>query len=79
VLDLQQGDILFLLTDGFTEAMNTARESYGTDHVELIAQHPDLDRLSAPEIINRLTEDVQRFGGEAPQHDDMTLVVIKVL
>ena len=77
-LDLQQGDILFLLTDGFTEAMNTARESYGTDRVELIAQNPDLDRLSAPEIINRLTEDVQRFAGEAPQHDDMTLVVVKV-
>jgi serine phosphatase RsbU (regulator of sigma subunit) len=77
-LELHQGDILFLLTDGFTEAMNVARETYGTDRVELIAGAPDLDQLSAPAIITRITEDVQRFAGDAAQHDDMTLVVVKV-
>ncbi len=77
-LQLLPGDMLFLLTDGFTEAMNAGLESYGMERVEQSAGAADLAHLPAPEIITRLTEDVRQFAGDAPQHDDMTLVVIKV-
>lgn len=78
-VELQQGDILFLLTDGFTEAMNEARESFGTERVERTVTGEGIASLSAADIVKRLTDDVQLFAGTTPQHDDMTLVVIKVL
>jgi sigma-B regulation protein RsbU (phosphoserine phosphatase) len=78
-LELQQGDILFLLTDGFTEAMNDARDSFGPERVERTAAAHDLAGLSAADILQRITAEVQAFAGTAAQHDDMTLVVIKVL
>jgi serine phosphatase RsbU (regulator of sigma subunit) len=78
-LELRQGDILFLLTDGFTEAMNEARESFGPERVEQAAAEDDIAALSAAEILTRITSRAQAFAGTAAQHDDMTLVVIKVL
>jgi serine phosphatase RsbU (regulator of sigma subunit) len=78
-LDLEQGDILFLLTDGFTEAMNEARETYGPERIESIARADDISTLSASAILARVSSDVQSFAGTASQHDDMTLVVVKVL
>jgi serine phosphatase RsbU (regulator of sigma subunit) len=78
-MQLERGDMLFLLTDGFTEAMNEAHDTFGPERVEAaVAADPILD-LSAAEILKRLTEEVQVFAGTAAQHDDMTLVVIKVL
>jgi serine phosphatase RsbU (regulator of sigma subunit) len=79
MVPLQQGDILFLLTDGFTEAMNDVRDTFGTERVELVVASDDITTLSADAILKRLTEEVQAFAGATPQHDDMTLVVIKVL
>lgn len=76
---LMPGDILFLLTDGFTEAMNEARESFGSERIEQAAAAGDLAAMSAAEILTHFTAQAQAFAGTAPQHDDMTLVVIKVL
>ncbi len=78
-VDLRPGDILFLLTDGLTEAMNEVRESFGPERVEQAAAADELASLSAGEILTHLTTQAQTFAGAAPQHDDMTLVVIKVL
>lgn len=78
-VDLRPGDVLFLLTDGFTEAMNAVRDAYGTERVEAVAGAPTLDGVPAAEIITTLMQDVRSFAGDAPQHDDMTIVVIRVL
>lgn len=78
-LELKQGDILFLLTDGFTEAMNEAHETYGPERIESIARADDMSTLCASAILGRVSGDVQTFAGTASQHDDMTLVVVKVL
>lgn len=67
------------LTDGFTEAMNEAREAFGPERVEQAAAADDMTLLSAAEILTRLTTLAQAFAGNAAQHDDMTLVVIEVL
>jgi len=76
---LSPGDLLFLLSDGFTEAMNASQEPYGSERLEALLKSIDTGPLPAQEIIHRIVADVQRFAGNAPQHDDMTMVAVKVL
>jgi len=76
---LQSGDILFLLTDGFTEAMNSKQELYGNDRIERALSQPGLEQLSAERLLDYLTNNVRVYAGDAAQHDDMTMVVVKVL
>jgi serine phosphatase RsbU (regulator of sigma subunit) len=77
-IQLNQGDTLLLLTDGFTEAMNGAREQFGADRIERIVLGSDLS-LSSQQILERIKADVEVHVGSATQHDDMTMVVIRVL
>jgi phosphoserine phosphatase RsbU/P len=65
-----------LFTDGVTEATNIREELYGEERLRLIILANR--RLSAGEITNRILLDVQEFKGEAPQSDDITLLVVKV-
>lgn len=78
-VQLEQGDILCMLTDGFTEAMNSREEVFGQERVEEIVRDPAIDGLSASAIIERLTAAVHTYAAGVPQHDDMTIVVVKVL
>jgi len=64
-----------LYTDGITEAMNLKREMYG-DH-RLLGQLSEVRSESSSTIVDNIDNDVATFVGRAPQHDDMTLVVIR--
>ncbi|MEW6509540.1 MAG: PP2C family protein-serine/threonine phosphatase [Bacteroidota bacterium] len=79
VVQLHPGDTLVMLTDGFTEAMNARQEVFGTEGIEAVLRQPGLESLPAREIIGRLTAGVRSHAGDAPQHDDMTIVVVNVL
>lgn len=78
-VDLHSGDILFLLTDGFTEAMNSKQEVFGTERIELALRQPGLEQLSARKLVDYVTDNIRVYVGDAAQHDDMTMVVLKVL
>lgn len=72
---IEEYDLVVLYTDGFTEAMNEEREFYGEERlIEFIKAHHD---LSSKELINAILKDVNKFVNHMPQHDDMTIVVIK--
>ena len=72
---VREGDILVLYTDGITEAMNEDHELFGEENlIEVIKSNAS---LSAQEIKTRIVQAVGFFVGDAPQHDDMTLVVAK--
>lgn len=75
-LPLNSGDIFIFYTDGITEAENSKKEEYG-EH-RLIDLLKTMDGLSAEEILNAILEDVNKFTGKTSQHDDMTLIVMKV-
>jgi sigma-B regulation protein RsbU (phosphoserine phosphatase) len=76
-IELNSGDTLVFYTDGFTEAMNSAQEEYGEERfVDLISANRN---QSAQKLINVLVQSVKEFSEEAPQHDDMTVVVIKII
>jgi sigma-B regulation protein RsbU (phosphoserine phosphatase) len=73
---LESGDILLLFTDGVTEAMNTAREEFGEARlIALLKAHAD---KSASKIIKHIVEQTSHFQPAGEQHDDITLVCIKL-
>jgi sigma-B regulation protein RsbU (phosphoserine phosphatase) len=78
-LTMARGDILCLLTDGFTEAMDGSRDPFGSERIEEVFRRPELPGLPASEIVRLLVDEVRRHTGDAPQHDDMTMVVMKAL
>jgi sigma-B regulation protein RsbU (phosphoserine phosphatase) len=75
-VSLAAGDILVAFTDGISEAMNSADEEWGEDH--LMNTIESCDGLGAQEIMNRVFTAADTFVAGAKQHDDMTLVVMRV-
>jgi sigma-B regulation protein RsbU (phosphoserine phosphatase) len=76
-MQLNRGDTLVFYTDGFTEAMNTKLEEFGDDmFVDLISKNRG---LSAGKLTEKVITEVELFTSEAQQHDDMTIVAIKIL
>ena len=75
-IQLHQGETIVFYTDGFTEAMNERAEEFGEQRlVESVNRHGD---VTAEGMIQAVCEDIKKFTGPAPQHDDMTMVVVKV-
>jgi len=75
-IDLQKGDLLVFHTDGFTEAMNKHHVEYGEKRlVEIIRENKDKDSRTLIEAVNH---DVRQFTEAYPQHDDMTMVSVRV-
>ncbi len=73
---LLPGDVLIAYTDGVTEARAPSGEMFGNERLErCIRSAADLD---AAEIRQRLLAEVACFTQEAPQRDDITVVVIKM-
>ncbi len=75
-IQLQAGDTMVLFTDGISEAMNNEEEEF--DETRLIEAVRSGPTLTANDLIDRVIECCDRFVGGAPQHDDMTLVVVRV-
>jgi serine phosphatase RsbU (regulator of sigma subunit) len=78
-LQLMSGDLLILLTDGLTEAMNLFHDSFGNERLLAFVGSLAMENLSAQQIVDAITNEIGKFVGTAPQHDDMTMVVVKVL
>jgi phosphoserine phosphatase RsbU/P len=75
-LQLQPGDIVVAFTDGISEAMNNAENEFEERRlIEAIAECPV---CPASEMITCILERVDAFTAGAPQHDDMTLVIVRV-
>ena len=64
-------------TDGITEAMNRKDEEWGEDR--MIAKAIGCVHLSAKQMLESLLDAADAFASGAPQHDDMTLVLMKTL
>jgi sigma-B regulation protein RsbU (phosphoserine phosphatase) len=75
-LPLGPGDLFLLYTDGISEAMNVDGDCFGDARLaELVGEHAD---LPSDELRERILRDIGAFAGEAPQHDDMTMVLLRV-
>lgn len=73
-LMLDPGDRLFLYTDGITEATSAEKELYGEDRLSTYLN--SYSDNSAEDIFHGLKADIDSFVGEAPQFDDMTMLML---
>jgi sigma-B regulation protein RsbU (phosphoserine phosphatase) len=74
---LNKGDELVIFTDGVSEAMNRNLEEWGEDR--LAASVRSCTACASPQLISHLMAGADAFASGAPQHDDMTLVVVRIL
>ncbi len=74
---LEPGDCLVMYTDGITEATNEASQMFQTERLaEVVQEHA---AASAQHLIVAVLDEVSQFTNDAPQADDMTLLVIRRL
>lgn len=74
-VDLRTCGTVVLYTDGVPEAMNGAREEYGVERFEGILSGK---KETPPDgIVRAVLDDISRFSEGLPQHDDITLVVLR--
>jgi sigma-B regulation protein RsbU (phosphoserine phosphatase) len=70
------GDVIVFYTDGITEAMNDAQDLFGESRLSQIVQ--EHGHLASGELRERILREIEAFVGTADQHDDMTMILIKV-
>lgn len=68
-------DVLFLFTDGVTEAFDVKEHAYGDERLEnlLLSVH----ELPVDKIVNKVVDDVNLFSKGVSQSDDITLLSMK--
>jgi sigma-B regulation protein RsbU (phosphoserine phosphatase) len=72
---LRSGDLIVMVTDGVTEAMDFQGETFGRERLlSSVRRHR---RLDAQQLAGQILWDVRRFVGLAEQSDDITIVVVR--
>ncbi|WP_102027418.1 PP2C family protein-serine/threonine phosphatase [Salirhabdus sp. Marseille-P4669] len=73
---LNDEDLVFFYTDGIIEAQNAGGEMYRIDRLnEVLLRNNTLD---INEIENAINDSISKFTNNAPQKDDITMVLLKV-
>ena len=75
-IPLRAGDLYLFFTDGISEAMNLGDDCFGEQRLAaLVEEHA---HLPADELRERVLREISAVVGDAPQHDDMTMILLKV-
>lgn len=72
---LESGDWLVIFTDGVPEAENRLSEEYGEARLMIVLLANQ--QASPAEMLKAIMSDLDRFVGDAPQHDDITLLLLR--
>jgi serine phosphatase RsbU (regulator of sigma subunit) len=75
-IDLSAGDVIVLYTDGITEAMNAHSDLFGESRLSRIVE--EHGHLESGELRERILREIEAFVGGADQHDDMTMILLKI-
>lgn len=76
-VELRPGDVLIGYTDGISEAMNPDEEEWGED--EMLKKVMTCRDKSADEILPIIVAAADTFANGAKQHDDMTMIIVRVV
>ena len=75
-IDLNPGDVLYLYTDGITEATNKDHEMFGEDRVlDVLNRNIDAD---VRDLDHAVRASIGEFVGDAEQFDDITTLCIRL-
>jgi sigma-B regulation protein RsbU (phosphoserine phosphatase) len=72
---LERGDVVFVYTDGVTEAMDPDGQLYEEDRLVEVLQSSDIDSVES--LVHASTDDVWRFQADAEQADDVTVLAVE--
>ena len=72
---VDDGDLLYLFTDGVNEAMNSKGEQFTENRLEGLLARNSL--CSSADILEKVRNEITSFVGDAPQSDDITQVCAK--
>ena len=76
-LQLEPGDLLFLYTDGVTEATDAQEQMFGNDALlEALSEDFGAGEDACRGACRTVKEKIDRFVGDAPQFDDMTMLCL---
>jgi sigma-B regulation protein RsbU (phosphoserine phosphatase) len=75
-LSLAPDDLLVFFTDGISETMNDAFDCYGEPRLAKVVEQ--YSHLPFEQLRSFIFADLRAFAGVADQHDDMTMIMLKV-
>lgn len=75
-MNLEPHDLLFMYTDGITEAANEARQMFGTQRLASVLQ--DTAHRSLHDVSETMYESVCTFEGGQPRGDDITMLLLRI-
>jgi serine phosphatase RsbU (regulator of sigma subunit) len=73
-LQMEPGDKVVYYTDGIVEAMNKHEDMYGFERLHEVVKSSPAETAEA--LMNDIIRSVSDFTGAAPQHDDLTIIVV---
>ena len=76
-VQLRAGDILLMYTDGVTEAINSSSTMFSDERLRAVLR--ESAGLPASGIVRAVRAAITEFCGDAPQFDDITILVLRVL
>ena len=76
-LQMNEGDVIFLYTDGVVEAANVDNELYGEDRLLECLKGIDISNVSMDYLCCEVIGNVGMFVGEAEQFDDITMLALR--
>jgi sigma-B regulation protein RsbU (phosphoserine phosphatase) len=76
-LTLRPGDIIFLYTDGVTEAMNPEGELFCEERLKSCLANLQLQNKDVTWMVNEVRQEILNFTRGAPQYDDITMLALK--
>ena len=75
-MPIHEGDMFLFFTDGISEAMNCDDDCFGEGRLgRIVEEH---SHLPSEELRERILREIAAFVGDAPQHDDMTLILLRI-
>ena len=75
-LDLFSNDLFMFYTDGINESLNDFQKEFGEGRLLRFLEENADEKPGV--LLDKLQRELRRFAGDAPQHDDMTAVLIRV-
>lgn len=78
-MELQKNDMLFLYTDGVTEAMDSYGALYGMGRLKTVLNKESMRYVDIYGMIPMVRKDIDRFCKDEKQTDDITMLTFKYL
>ena len=75
-IELYEGDLLVMYTDGVTEAVNLQNKEFGRERLAALIER--VYQSTPKEVVLEIREGLEVFGGGKPLADDTTVVVCRI-